>query len=465
MKRFFFKNFIRIFAISLIILCVQTGSLLIEYSFSQNNWKTDVYNDFVATVKNWIESRYPKFLGFNDIGYYMSTVSDTRVSGVVVTDEDENIILTLGKAPNGKPIVDKAQRVINSRMDNTLFKIENNELSIFKSKVKAKIAIPMGIAANDIVGSVTISANGETLNAYLLSFSPRTYVYSKDIINSCLTTLIISLPVCIIIALISSWILSKKTSKQINRIRENLKELATGNYDTDLNCMQAESEFKQISESINDLANSLQANDKSQKAWLTSISHDLNTPITAIKMMLEGFTDNVIPKNKENLEILSQEVEQLQNRVERIILYSSLQTKKIKASIFTAKSLAEKLSEEYPKLKTEINDCKILADKNLVIMACEELLNNAYSYGKNVSLKISQDENVVISVENTGKLPVGIENSSLIQPWTRGDSARNNVGNGLGLSIASSIAQLHNGQVNIVQADDNKVVSTITIKK
>lgn len=464
MKHYFFRNFIRIFLIALILLTVQAGSLLIQYTFSQNNWKKDVYKGFVATVHNWIESRSPKFLGIKDIDYYMSTINDNRVSGIIVTDAKNNIFFMVGRTPQGNLLSGKSAQTITTKLNNTLFEIQNDGFYVSETKEKVNLSIPSGIAANDIVGSVTVTSGEDVITAYLLSFSPRTYIYSKDIINSCLTSVLIALPVCVLLALVSAWIICKRNAKKINQIRENLNELSNGNYEIDSVVYKKEYELNQISESIQHLAESLSANNRSQKAWLASISHDLNTPVTAIKMMLEGFSDKVIPANKENLATLSSEVEQLQRRVERIIKYSTLQTESLKASEFSVKSFKEKLSSEFESLKITTETDKIFADKELLLNACRELIENAFNFGKNVELSIYNDgDSLVLQVVNSGKLPKNIENSVLLQPWTRGDNGRNSSGNGLGLAIVASIAQLHKGRVEITQITSGKVSAKIIL--
>ena len=51
MKRLFFRYFISIFSIAVIVLLVQFSVLLFQYSVSQNRWKVRVYEDFVTCSK------------------------------------------------------------------------------------------------------------------------------------------------------------------------------------------------------------------------------------------------------------------------------------------------------------------------------------------------------------------------------------------------------------------------------
>ena len=52
MKKLFFRYFISIFSIAVVVLLIQFGVLLLQYNISQNRWKVRVYEDFVADRKS-----------------------------------------------------------------------------------------------------------------------------------------------------------------------------------------------------------------------------------------------------------------------------------------------------------------------------------------------------------------------------------------------------------------------------
>lgn len=463
MKHYFSKNFIKIFSIALIVILIQFGTLFVWYLHGQNGWKDDIYENFSTTVYSWLENRQPAFFNWIDIQNYLYTVSDNRVSGVIVTDSNENLIFAYSMKSFGLAKTESTAQYVTSNFRNIRYDIDDG-ITTSKNRIKKTIPIPRSVKANDIVGSITISSSKQTANLYLMCFSPRTYEYSKDIINSCLTSVVISIPLCIIFALISAFVISRKVTSHIDSIRNSLNELSLGKYEIET-VKYKEEDLNQISLAIDKLSESLKRNSISQKVWLASISHDLNTPISAIKMLSEGMLDGVIPKNKETIEKLCNEIVNLEERVERVVEFSTLQTyKNLKISEIAVESLANELLEKYPIIKIESEIDKFKADKKLITKACFELLDNAHKFGDKVSISFNRnDKYYTIEVQNNGKLPSGISNSVLSEPWTRGEYGRNSSGNGLGLAIVSSIAELHGGNVSIVQKSRNKVSVVIQI--
>jgi len=74
-----------------------------------------------------------------------------------------------------------------------------------------------------------------------------------------------------------------------------------------------------------------------------------------------------------------------------------------------------------------------------------------YSHpGTRVYLSLDSDErHAVFTFKNTSRDPLDISPDELMERFVRGDSSRNTEGNGLGLSIARSIAELQGGTFSI----------------
>ena len=80
-------------------------------------------------------------------------------------------------------------------------------------------------------------------------------------------------------------------------------------------------------------------------------------------------------------------------------------------------------------------------------------MNNICKYaqpGTRVYLSLEEyNDNAIITFKNTSKEPLDMTEEELMERFTRGDSSRNTEGNGLGLSIAKSMAELQNGRLKI----------------
>ncbi len=477
MKKYFLRYFLSIFAIAVIVLIVQFGMLFLQYGVSQKQWQEKVYDDFVVSVQDSINNGSMAGYGLNSILYAVSKIEDDRISGFILRDISGANVVAFGRTAEGRAIqsmsqlsdrqqdgqrtakVERATRIdVNSSynaMTNTL-----SLVSVAKTETKGvEISLPANLKNEGVIGSVIIAVDGtDAFIIDLLTYSPRTYKYSKDIINSCLKSLIVSIPVCLIIALVAAWIVSSRNAKYINGVRKALNDLSHGKSDISIP-QQKNSELNEISVAIEDLDRNLKSNAKSRKAWLYSISHDLNTPTTAMKMMIDGLNDGVFQADEQTLKDLQKENDTLADRIGRVIDYASLQadTKPVFRQVSSEQLAIESLSafedNGFVKVSTECEN--VTCDIDLMSKAITELLKNAKE------ARANSDDPVRLSIrENADSYEVQIVNEGRIahemdvdyfEPWARGDWSRTSGGSGLGLPIATTIMSLHKGKLTIKQ--------------
>lgn len=485
MKRLFFRYFISIFSIAVIVLLIQFGALLFQYSVSQNRWKVRVYEDFVVYSKDAMSQGFYEGFGLNSLLVAFSGIDDDRVSGFIIRDVEGYNMISFGKDSEGRLLssyIPTGPRTQNDSSAKTR-KVRASRLNIvYDSTYKSgDVSVTMSSAANidvnlptvlrnqDIIGSIILAIDGEdSFIVDLLSYSPRTYEYSKDIINSCYRAILISIPICLLIALVAAWVISSRNTQYINSVRRALNDLSRGKSGVSVP-QQNNSELDEISVSIEELDKSLQANARSRKAWLRSISHDLNTPATAMKVIVDGLNDGVFPAEEQTLKELQKENDTLSERIGRVIDFSTLQadTEAVEEDVPTELFINEVLSGFDKAHRVEVNAaCDVVhCDAALMARAVRELLKNAAEAGEDessVTWTISETEDSYrMEILNEGKIP-GDMDEDFFEPWARGDWSRTSGGSGLGLPIAAAIVSLHKGAISVLQADENHVKAVVS---
>ena len=315
----------------------------------------------------------------------------------------------------------------------------------------------------DYIGSFEIAVGeNSTYTVGLYSYNPATYRYTKDLINSCIRSILISIPVCLVIAVVLSFLISRGNTSTVNEVRTALNDLASGKHSVELK-RATKSEMEEIATDIQNLGKTLEANERGRKAWLTSISHDLSTPATGIKIITDGLSDGFFEADKQTIESLKHEADTLNDRISKVVDYSTLQNRKLSLSRVACRDFAQALASSFGKeFKISYGDGDLCADVPLMEKACRELLTNAFAFGCDVELSVGQEgENYFIKVLNTGALPSGVAGEVLFEPWARADSSRHGGGTGLGLSIVGTIAMLHGGKAEIYSFSDSKVCASI----
>lgn len=476
MRKYFFRYFLGIFSITVVTLIIQTVFLLNRYKSSEADWQHGTYRMLVDYVENSLADTGV----IADPAGLFETYRDDRISGIIIKDGAGDIVSAVGKSPMGVPLPEPPGRYASmpsgkmreKRIEETVFRIADGvvEKQYGSTTVSVGEAGP-GSYIKDVFGRIVVQTDSQTLfSAELLIFTPMTYGNSMGVIRSCLKSLIISVPVCLVFALLAAWYISSRNTKCIADINRALERLAQGENGITIG-KNFSSELEEIASAVNNLDGALAAAKRSRSAWLNSISHDLNTPAAAVKMIVDGINDGIFPADEKILHSLAAEIDGLIERIRRVIDYSSLQgMTNLKQTGTDSTAFAGEVvsgSGIADRVTAHVNTPLLFCNISWMSRACIELVKNAgQATDKDVNLYMDRKEEsgaavYSIRVVNEGFFPRNTEGSSLLEPWTRGDFARNGNGNGLGLAIASSVASLHGGKVCLKQME-NLVVAEIT---
>ncbi len=283
---------------------------------------------------------------------------------------------------------------------------------------------------------------------------------------------------------------SKKLTKPIVEMSEITEEISKLNFDRKLD-VKSNDELSILAGSINTLSekletsiNNLKGDIAFQKTLSRNISHELKTPISVIKGYAEGLIFDVANSNemrKHYLHTIVKECDKMDGLIKEMLMLSKLNAKDYVLSditTFTSDTVINDIRERF-KYQIESNqinfkvDClkplSITANYDLLMRALENLISNAIKYcdeKKNVTLGFSEDEHLRMSVYNSGDAIAENEQAKIFDEFYKVDKVRNRTqgGHGLGLSIVNSIANLHQGSIEVKNVEDG-VVFTLTIAK
>lgn len=263
-------------------------------------------------------------------------------------------------------------------------------------------------------------------------------------------------------------------------------ELAAGNLEYQVNTKELFWELKEHGENLNRISKgvnkAVQERIRSEhfKAELiTNVSHDIKTPLTSIinysDLLYNVETDN--EKVKEYAEVLYRQSDKLKKLLEDLVEASKASTGSLEVNLQICEVgvLLEQAQGEYEKLLNERKlqvivkltekPVKILADGRHLWRIFDNLFNNICKYaqmGTRVYLSVEEiNERAVITFRNISEYPLDIGAQELLERFVRGDKSRHTDGNGLGLNIAQSLAELQKGTLELViDGDLFKVILT-----
>ena len=263
------------------------------------------------------------------------------------------------------------------------------------------------------------------------------------------------------------WWFTKTIVNPISRLQDAANSVALGNFKIDNNLsLSGPLELRQVGQSFNRMAASIDHLISNQQTLLSSISHELKTPLTRLQLATAlvrhecGETNSVkriereigrMDKMISELLLLSRQ--QMNSQMERDIFYANtIWTEIIKDALFEAeqRGITFLTNIRLPKNELQLN-----GNFRLLESAIENIVTNALKYTKDkIELHIfiqeeEEEEFLRIRIDDNGSGVHPDEFEKIFKPFYRVDETRTRTtgGTGLGLAIVSNVIQEHQGKV------------------
>lgn len=222
-------------------------------------------------------------------------------------------------------------------------------------------------------------------------------------------------------------------------------------------------EVGELARAFNAMASQLSEVDRLRRDLVANASHELRTPITALRAALENLVDGVAPPDPAALRTMLAQVERLGRLVAQLLDLSRLESEAVplQRRVFDVQPLLEEAASlsrlHTPGIQIDVRveapPARIHGDPERVHQVVSNLVENAVRYsppGSMVELRATSSHNgVTIEVADEGPGIPEEESQRVFERFYRADSARSSLhgGAGLGLAIARWIVDLHGGMI------------------
>ena len=451
------KKTIKLKNIIILILFIFSLSIIFLISFISNIL---IKNNFNNYIKNRIDSEKSTVLKSISYTYLHNKWNVKEIERIGVEALEEGLIIKV--VDNNGNIIWDANNNYNDMCQFMLNEMNDNFKSISPSSQGEYVEEYYDLDVNGVdIGYVEIGYYGPI------------YYNNSDIMffNGLNISLIIVTIVAIVLSVVMGVLISSNISKPVLEIANSTKEIINGKYKKRLSNNNKVKEINEMIVSINELADSLEMDEKMRKNLTRDISHELRTPLTTIQLQIEALIDGVWEASEERLIGIQYEIIRLTRLVEsleKLLEYDndSLKLKKEEIDICqlingVIINFEKQVFDKGIELKTNLKKLTLNIDKDKIIQAIINLISNSIKYTpKGGTLTIScysDNKNGYISIKDTG---VGISEEHIkhiFKRFYRVDSSRTRKtgGSGIGLSIAQSIINAHGGEI-IVKSQVNK---------
>lgn len=224
------------------------------------------------------------------------------------------------------------------------------------------------------------------------------------------------------------------------------------------------------------VAKELEMATKIQDTLLQSLSHELKTPLAVIKgyssSLLEQDLNLTQEQRIEFIEAIDENAEDMECLINNLI-----SSAKLKNGILNINRQDCDIQEIVGSVLVKIDKNEVVSfevDEDLICVfanpifieqAIVNLLDNAFKYGFNISIKISNVPNgIEIIVKNKSEILIKDEIKDATKPFVRLSNAKNQRGLGLGLHVVSLIAEIHKGELSL-KSENNQFIATLFLPK
>ena len=217
---------------------------------------------------------------------------------------------------------------------------------------------------------------------------------------------------------------------------------------------------------------------KEKKMLLLSLSHDIKTPLSAIKLYSAALSKNLYPdteKQHKIAESITEKADEIEGYVSQIITASREDFLSLEVDMgeFYLSELIEKITGYYREklalIKADFNvgkykNCLLSGDLSRSVEVLQNIMENALKYGDGRRVELifpEDDECVQIALRNGGCTLSRDDLPHIFESFWRGANAENIRGSGLGLYICRQLMHKMNGEIFAEINNDIITVTTI----
>ena len=333
------------------------------------------------------------------------------------------------------------------------------------------------------VSSPMLYSNGQVVG--IMRYVTSLKLVDRQVMYSTLVACAVG-SILIAIVVISNQYFIRSIVRPIQEIMTLTKRIADGGYGSQIP-KEYDDEIGEMVDTINDMSLKLSQSEKIKTEFISSVSHELRTPLTAITGWGETLTydENITGDSRRGVEIIIREAKRLTTMVEELLEFTRIEDGRFRLNIETVDLVAEledalfiygelfrqeHMTLQYAPYGEELPE--IQGDPERLKQVFLNILDNAAKYGEE-GRKIEVSVKPVYNYQDSGKDYIAVrirdfgpgvpedELSSIKLKFYKGSSKKR--GSGIGLAVCEEIVNLHDGILEIENAEGGGLAVTVLL--
>ena len=225
-------------------------------------------------------------------------------------------------------------------------------------------------------------------------------------------------------------------------------------------------ELRAAARALNQMRERIRSLIDDRTRMLAAVSHDLRTPITRLRLRCEFIDD---PSARAQM---LDELAHMGAMVESVLYFLRDGGRREQASMIDLATSLQTICDQFTDTGHEVSydgpdHIVVSAYAEELHRAITNLVDNAVRHGGKTDVRVRlTSPTVTVAIEDDGPGIPEAGKEAMFEPFVRGDSARgmnNQTGFGLGLSIARSVIEAHNGTLTLLDREPNGLVAKIVL--
>ena len=345
----------------------------------------------------------------------------------LICDTDGNVMLTTDGDLAGQTITVPAD-ITGAVLGGDRLYEGRSTVGVYEKR-QFVVGVPMTDAEGNTLGLVLAVMNSAELTQMWRSFIALFFMSSAIIL---------------VLAFITSFVTAMRQIQPLSEMVKATRAYAAGDFDV-----------------------RMQETERQRRDFIANVSHELKTPMTTIAGYTDGILDGTIPPEKERqyLQIISDESRRLSRLVRRMLDISQIQNQEMRKEEFdlcesariALLSMEKKITDRGLDVDAEIPEDSVMVqgDRDLITQVIYNLLENAAKFatpGSQLYLGLTVNgEKAYVTVRNAGATIPAEEIPLLFERFHKSDKSRSEDkdGYGLGLYIVKTILAQHKEQITV----------------
>lgn len=227
-------------------------------------------------------------------------------------------------------------------------------------------------------------------------------------------------------------------------------------------------EIRSLARALNRMRERITTLMNDRTRMLAAISHDLRTPITRLRLRSE-FIEDELHRRQTLIDL-----DQMRAMLESVLSFLRNDHTRETVTLVDLTAMLHLICDQFSDLGHKVSyrgpaHATLVARPDDLHRALTNLVGNAVRFGTIVSINLGiSDQQAIIEVEDDGPGIDDARKAAMLEPFVRGDEARNmdeSTGFGLGLSIARAIVTAHNGMLSLLNREPTGLTVRIVLPR